>query len=345
MFYLFLVIAAIIPVILLCSYINAKDIHKESKGLLISIFIFGALSCIPILFVEIFLGSIFSTDDSSISLIEMLINVFIAVALVEEGFKWLVAYNKGYKSREFDEIYDIIVYSTFASLGFACIENIGYVLGGGMSVAILRALLSIPGHACFGVLMGYSMAKAKMNQINGQQSLYKRNLLLSLLIPSLFHAIYDAVLLVDMDTSMKLIIFFAFDIAMVIYCFTIVKKMSKVQQIVTNNINQGYIVQGNMGTINYVNPYMNNNNNMYNNGMYNQNPNMMNNTMYNNTTNNNMLNQNMVYNNTMNNNMYNQNMNNNVNPNMIYPNYNCCPICGYKNEGLNNCRYCGFRYK
>ena len=213
-----------------------------------------------------------------------------------------------------------------------------------MSVAILRALLSIPGHACFGVLMGYSMAKAKMNQINGQQSLYKRNLLLSLLIPSLFHAIYDAVLMVDMDTSMKLIIFFAFDIAMVIYCFTIVKKMSKVQQIVTNNINQGYIVQGNMGTINYVNPYMNNNN-MYNNGMYNQNPNMMNNTMYNNTTNNNMLNQNMVYNNTMNNNMYNQNMNNNVNPNMIYPNYNCCPICGYKNEGLNNCRYCGFRYK
>lgn len=249
----------------------------------------------------------------------MFINIFISIALVEEEFKWLVAYNKGYKSREFDEIYDIIVYTTFASLGFACVENVLYVLDGGMSVVILRALLSIPGHACFGVLMGYSMSKAKMNQINGQQSLYKRNLLLSLLIPSLFHAIYDSVLMVDMDTSMKLIIFFAFDIAMVIYCFIIVKKMSKVQQNVTNNINQGFIIQGNMGTINYVNSYMTNNN-MYNNsGIYNSK--------------------------IMNNNMMNQNMNNNINSNMVYPNYNCCPICGHKNEELNNCRYCGFRYR
>lgn len=342
--YLMLVVAAIIPVLLLCAYINAKDIHKEPSGLLISIFFKGALICIPILFVEIILGGIFNTEDSSISLIEMLINVFISIALVEEGFKWLVAYYSGYKSREFDEIYDIIVYSTFSSLGFACIENILYVLDGGMNIAIMRALLSIPGHTCFGVLMGYSMSKAKINEINGQHQLSKKNLLLSLIIPSLFHAIYDALLMVDIDAEMQLIIFFAFDIAMVIYCFTIVKKMSKVQQNVTTNINQGYIMQGNMGTINYVNPYMTNNNSMYN-------PNMMNNninnnpSMYNsNTMNSNTMNQNMVYNNTMNSNMYNQNMNNNVNLNMVY-NYNCCPICGYKNEGLNNCRYCGFRYK
>ena len=288
--YVVLVVAAIIPVILLCAYINAKDTNKEPKGLLISIFIKGILICIPVVIVEIFLGKFFSTEDTSIPAIEMLINVFISIALVEEGFKWLVAYNSGYKSREFDEIYDIIVYSTFASLGFACLENIGYVLGGGMSLALSRALLSIPGHACFGVLMGYNMSKAKINQINGQYSLYKKNLLLSLLVPTLFHAIYDALLFVDIDLEMQLIMFFTFDIAMVIYCFTIVRKMSKVQQNVTNNVNQGYLVQGNMGTINYVNP----------------------------------------------NNMYNQNMVNN--------NYNCCPICGSKNEGFNNCRYCGYIY-
>lgn len=36
---LILVCAAIILVLLLCDYINAKDIHKEPSGLLISVFL------------------------------------------------------------------------------------------------------------------------------------------------------------------------------------------------------------------------------------------------------------------------------------------------------------------
>ena len=247
-----LLIAAVLPVIILGLYIYKKDIHKEPTKLLLSLFIKGALICIPVIIVEVLLGGIFDTENSSLPLIEIFINILFDVALVEEGFKWLVTHSGGYKNREFDEIYDIIVYAVFVSLGFACLENIGYVFDGGMYTAVMRAIFSIPGHTCFGILMGYYMSKAKVNDMNGQRALAKRNMRLSIFMPTLFHAIYDTLLSTDID--MCIIIFFIFDIFMVIYCICIIRKMSKVQYNITNNINQGYIIQSNEGTINYVNP-------------------------------------------------------------------------------------------
>ena len=244
-----LLAAAIIPVVLLCFYIYKKDQHKEPKGLLASLLALGALICIPVVIGEIIVGEIFSIEESE-SFIEIFINVFFAVAIVEEGFKWIVTYFRGYKNREFDEVYDIIVYSVFASLGFACIENIMYVFSYGLGTAVMRALTSVPGHASFGVLMGYYMSKAKVNEINGQKSLKNKNLLLSLLIPTIFHTLFDAILSWDNDSFM--LIFFIFDIAMVVYCFLIVKKMSKIQQNLSTNIDKGIITESKEGTINYA---------------------------------------------------------------------------------------------
>jgi RsiW-degrading membrane proteinase PrsW (M82 family) len=62
----------------------------------------------------------------------------------------------------FNEVYDGILYSVAASLGFATLENIMYVvMGGGYGVALLRALLSVPGHALWGVIMGYYVGRAR----------------------------------------------------------------------------------------------------------------------------------------------------------------------------------------
>ena len=244
-----LLVSAIIPVALLCFYIYKKDRHKEPPGLLISLFIFGALICVPVVIGEIIVGEIFSVEESE-SFVEIFINAFLSIALVEEGFKWLVTYYRGYKNREFDEVYDIIVYSVFTSLGFACIENIMYVFSYGLTTAIMRAITSVPGHASFGVLMGYFMSKAKVNGISGQKSLKSNNLFLSILVPTVFHTLFDAILSWNNDSFM--IVFFIFDIAMVVYCFLIVKKMSKIQQNISSHVKTGSIKPNKDGTVYYV---------------------------------------------------------------------------------------------
>jgi RsiW-degrading membrane proteinase PrsW (M82 family) len=96
------------------------------------------------------------------------------------------------KSKDFDQHYDGIVYAVFVSLGFAVIENIMYVVDGGMNIAALRAVLTIPGHGFFGVLMGYYFSLAHFH--NGTGSLLYW--LKALLYPILFHGVYDFILFV-----------------------------------------------------------------------------------------------------------------------------------------------------
>ncbi len=52
---IFLVGAAIVPIILLCGYIYNKDTHKEPMGLLAKIFILGFVSAYPVVEVELLL--------------------------------------------------------------------------------------------------------------------------------------------------------------------------------------------------------------------------------------------------------------------------------------------------
>jgi RsiW-degrading membrane proteinase PrsW (M82 family) len=112
------------------------------------------------------------------------------VGLIEEGTKFLVVYYSVYRHREFDEVFDGIVYAVVASLGFATLENIAYVLEGGAGVGVMRALLSVPGHAFFGAIMGFNMGMAKFAG-SGE----RRWLAYGVLGAALAHAAYNAVVL------------------------------------------------------------------------------------------------------------------------------------------------------
>lgn len=244
---MFLLLAAVLPVILLCFYIYKKDINKEPKGMLAKIFIFGMLICIPVIILELLVGSVIDPQESD-SIIYIFIGTFISIAFIEELFKWFVVRGFGYNSKNFDEIYDIIVYAVFTSLGFACLENIGYVVQNGFGVAVLRALLSVPGHMCDGVLMGYFLSKAKVNSLNGNNALAKKNMILSLIVPTIAHTIFDACLTAG---SFYILVFFVFHIALTIYCFITVNKISKIQQNITSNVKEGNIVGDTQGNVMY----------------------------------------------------------------------------------------------
>ena len=102
-------------------------------------------------------------------------------------------YKISYNSKYFDQYYDIILYSVFVGLGFACFENVIYVLGSeqALQTAILRSLTAIPGHACFQTMMGYFLGNSKF-KLHGS---FKKNLILSVIVPTILHGIYDYLLL------------------------------------------------------------------------------------------------------------------------------------------------------
>lgn len=188
-----LLISAGFPVIVFLVVIYRKDTVKEPPGLLVKCFLWGCVVTVPIIFIELFLDG-FNVFESALP--RLLYDAFVAVAVVEEGFKFLCLYLIIWKSREFDQHYDGIVYAVFVSLGFALIENIFYVLDAGLGVAVMRAILSVPGHGMFGVVMGYFFALARFSGPGGKKLLW-----LSFLVPVLFHGAYDFLLSIMGETE------------------------------------------------------------------------------------------------------------------------------------------------
>lgn len=218
-----LFVLAIIPVVVILTYIYLKDRNKEPWSLLIKLFVLGVASCFLVLFVSELLFKIFpfmSKDTAYMTFFETMAYSFIGVALVEEACKWLMTFIGAYNHKAYDEVYDGIVYSVYVSLGFACLENILYVfMNNSVVVGISRAILAVPGHACDAVFMGYYLSLAKIYSSQGKKSLEKKNLVLSVLVPTILHGIYDFCLFANMD--ILLLVFFVFVI--VIYIFAIKK--------------------------------------------------------------------------------------------------------------------------
>ena len=215
---------AILPVVLLLVYIYKKDTHKEPGKVLAKIFFFGVLTVIPAGIIEVVLAPLFPTDNYR-SIGMLFVSVFIAVGLVEETVKWLVIKLIIYKSEHFDETFDGIVYAVFASLGFACIENVLYVATTGAGTGLLRAITAVPLHACTGITMGYFIGKAKLCARDGDSSKELTNIVLSLLVPTTVHTIYD--FLIFTKITEFIIIWIVFVIIVYIICFFLVKNSTK----------------------------------------------------------------------------------------------------------------------
>ena len=226
MYYLILLLISVMPIIIIERYIY----KKLSLG--------GILSLIITLIISIILGIIFPVLNASTikqNLVEVFIYAFIGVALVEEFSKWIVTYIITYNNKEFDELYDMIIYCVFVSLGFACIENIMYVFSSGISVGIRRALFSVPGHACNGVFMGYYLGLSKIDKHNKKEDLAKKNLLLSILVPTALHGTFDFCLM-----SRQIILLLTFYIFVFILYKKSIKKVNEISKsenkIESNNV-------------------------------------------------------------------------------------------------------------
>ena len=93
-------------------------------------------------------------------------------------------------SEECDEPYDFVFYGAMVSVGFAAIENVFYVLDGGLFVAIMRAFTAVPMHAICGAMMGYGLLQS-IKFGSGNNFFTWKIIKGTLFIPIVFHGLYD----------------------------------------------------------------------------------------------------------------------------------------------------------
>jgi len=205
LYYLLLFGIAILPVIILMVYIYHQDKYqKEPIKTLAKAFIGGMIAiALDILIVT---GIQYLAGDSAITK-TVFFSAFLEAGIPEEFSKFLIFMLFIWRDKNFDEYFDGIVYATFIGLGFACVENIEYVFMFGFGTGVVRALLSVPGHFLFGVVMGYFLSMAKFHP--EKRSTY---LISGLLLAMIAHGLFDWLLMVSsaLGAGLGSILYFVF---------------------------------------------------------------------------------------------------------------------------------------
>lgn len=185
-----LLFISVFPVLVIMLYLYQQDKYeKEPVRVLIKAFAGGILAAVSTILLFLVLNINADLFSFGHNFFDAILEAFLFAAIPEEILKCLFFFWFIWKNKNFNENYDGIIYAAFVSLGFACVENIFYVFEHGLGVGIMRAILSVPAHAIFGIIMGYYFSKMKFN------NLHKDNYLLKGLgFAILAHGIYDFIL-------------------------------------------------------------------------------------------------------------------------------------------------------
>ena len=190
-----ILLTALLPIAILVYYIYDKDKNSpEPTGQLVKAFFYGILSVPLSLFISIPLGAMGVYPAEATNILGSISTAFFGAAIPEEIAKLFVLWLVLRKNPYFDENMDGIVYAVCVSLGFAALENIMYLFSNTetfLSVGVARAIFAVPGHFCFGILMGYYYSLAKFYPKSAI-----KNKMLVLIAPIIAHGLYDSILFI-----------------------------------------------------------------------------------------------------------------------------------------------------
>lgn len=221
-----LLILAVLPVAVLLILIYFGDkIEREPVGLVFALLGMGILSTIPAMISEIIGELILNLIVPEDTIVYNFVLYFLIVAVSEELFKFLFMFIVTWKNKNFDYVYDGVIYAVSASLGFALFENIGYVFSSRLELGILagvgtgigRAFLAVPLHAAVAIFMGFFYGKAKEAMFRHKIGTCIWFVILSLFVPMLIHGFYD--FCCGFGNILMMSVFFLFVAGM--YAFTI----------------------------------------------------------------------------------------------------------------------------
>ena len=136
-------------------FVRGRSYRPKPRRLLALTFFLGMLSTIPAgILNTVFAGDV---EIGTANLASWATAMFFVVGPVEETSKFLAVRLGPYRSLYFDEPRDGLVYAAAASLGFASLENLLYILSFGPAVMIGRAPISTLAHVIFGSFWGYTL--------------------------------------------------------------------------------------------------------------------------------------------------------------------------------------------
>lgn len=220
------VLAAVVPAVFLMRYVYKQDrIEREPPWLLGSLVWRGVLAALAAIVLEA-LGQLLldaTVDPEDPKYVWLL--AFLVVAAVEEGTKFFFLYRRTWRDPNFNFRFDAIVYAVFVSLGFAAFENVKYVFNYGLSVALPRAILAVPGHMGFAVFMGIFYGRAKRCFDRGDRFGCRFSLVLSYLFPVFLHGVYDTCCM--SGTTQSTLVFVVFVLVMYLVVYRLIKHEAK----------------------------------------------------------------------------------------------------------------------
>lgn len=183
-----LALSGVLPAMALMAFVARFDAKRpEPRKQLWLVTLFGGLVTLPVIGLQLLLEKLNPGGYSG-----AIYTAFIVAAVTEETSKALALYFAVWRHPSFDERLDGIVYATRAGLGFALVENVGYLMGaesisGFLGIFVMRAVLAVPGHAIYAGFMGYWTARRRFDAKGP-------GLAGGLLIAIALHGAYDAAL-------------------------------------------------------------------------------------------------------------------------------------------------------
>jgi len=185
---MYLLLLALAPAVIIMMYVYFRDRYeKEPIKLILKGVLLGAIIIFPVGMIENYTLAV-GKDLDRIS--KAAWDGFIVAGATEEAFKFFMVFILIWRNRNFNEKFDGIVYAVSVALGFATIENLFYIFSdNSLEVGLVRAFTAVPGHAIFGIVMGYYLGLARFSEHKGKW------LLLALFVPWFLHGAYDFMLM------------------------------------------------------------------------------------------------------------------------------------------------------
>ncbi|KKP32587.1 MAG: hypothetical protein A2561_00820 [Candidatus Staskawiczbacteria bacterium RIFOXYD1_FULL_32_13] len=139
--YFLYIFFGILPSLAWLFYYLKKDLHPESKKMILKIFLWGSFTTIPVYLVQKLLTILLFSINPPLIFISLIYG-FIIIAFTEELFKYLVIKFKVLSNSACDEPIDIMIYMIISALGFAAVENIFYIVSSAINLPINDAVFA-----------------------------------------------------------------------------------------------------------------------------------------------------------------------------------------------------------
>lgn len=186
------------PGILWLLYFHMRESEElNTIKLMVKSYFLGILVAFP----TVIIGILINQGNTYLSAV-------LAAPLIEESLKYFAFLFYPYRHPKFTEPSHGILFSTSIALGFASIENVGYIYSSYpddsfQRVFVLRSLLSVPGHALMSCIWGNALGLYRFQAISFFRAFF------ALFIGMLAHSIFNALASIpNLEISVTSLAFF-----------------------------------------------------------------------------------------------------------------------------------------